>query len=268
MPGPRLCVGMSSTHSRRRQSRRPPSPNHGSIARQTRLLCREAASLGSPLLLEQWTSGLLGQVWQRRGLVPEDRGLDPMFFLARPILDSFAEVGGDGAKAALAAVAQIDGGRLGSLARELADSLDDATTPDWIAQVGTATIVRAFSDRARGDGEALLLEADGVGESAHMVAVFIDAKLGGMAKHLSLTRPLDPLNLAGESIDDGSLMFKKVDPVLACRRVRAAIKRTDDGLGMLADDGFAYYRALAIARTTHHVARLPLTPRRPTRTTS
>jgi hypothetical protein len=220
------------------------------------MLCSEAASLDTPLVVEQWTSCLLGRVWQRRSLVPENRGLDPMFFLGRPILESFADVGGDGAKTVLTAVAQIDGGPLGSLARELADALTHATTPDWVGQVGTATIVRAFSDRVRGDGEALFLETDRVGESAHMVAVFIDARLGGMAKHLSLTRPFDPLNLPGESVDGGSFRFKEVNPALACKRVRVAIKRTDEGLSMLASERFAYYRALAIARITRHIARL------------
>src|SRR5205823_325863 len=145
----------------------------------SRALCRQAASVDSPLALERWASSLLGRVWQRRDLVDEDCGIDPLLFLGQPILRSFAEVGGSDGKIALSAVARLERGPLGGFAGELAASLSDVALPDWIEQVGSAAIVRALADCSPGDGEALLLETNRVGDGAHTLAVFVADSLGG-----------------------------------------------------------------------------------------
>jgi hypothetical protein len=228
-----------------------------SRAAATRELCRQAASIETPLDLERWTSSLLGQLWLRRDWVPFHYDGDPLFYGGGQMVESFAERGGREGKTALTAIARIERGPLGRLAGELAATLTDAATPDWIDAVGEARIVRAFAHSAPGDGEALLLESEPVGDVAHMLAVFIRDQLGGIATVLHLTRPIDPHD-ASVALNDPTgkegIRLTPVDPVLACRRVLVAIDRTDDARANLIDDeDYASHRAIAIARPTRHL---------------
>jgi len=180
-------------------------------------------------------------------------GVDPLVLLGRPILMSFAEVGDNQGKTALTAVSRIARDPLGRLAGDLATSLGDAPVPDWIERVGSPKIARAFAERSPGDGEALLLEADVVGDGAHMLAVFIADRIGGAASVLALTKKLDPADascLDPVSRAGRRLRFRPVDPALACRRALEAIQRSDDVRGAGIDENFAEHRALAIARVT------------------
>lgn len=165
------------------------------------------------------------------------------------VLDSFVDVGGAAAKTALVAVGRLDRGGLGHLAMRLAATLDDPI-PGWITKVGSAPIVRALSDHSPGDGEAFLLQAQPLQGAGHMLAIFVDARLDGIAKHLALTRVVDPMDLAPHpgSAEVESPRFRPVDPAVACRRVRRAIELTDATPHPEVGDGFALYRALAIAR--------------------
>jgi hypothetical protein len=174
-----------------------------------------------------------------------------------PMVRSFAQLGGTPARIALTAIARIEQGPLGELASELASSLKDASIPDWVAEVGTAKIVRAFAHSKPGDGEALLLDTDRDGEAAHMLAVFIRQQLGGIATVLRLIRRVDPSEAAIIGDGDGEgLQLKPVDPVLACLRVHVAIERSDEAPPALFDDeDYANDRAIAIARVTRHLAR-------------
>jgi hypothetical protein len=152
---------------------------------------------------------------------------------------------------------------LGLLASELATSVADAAVPDWIEKVGAARIVQAFSAHAPGDGEALMLASEPVGETDHMLAVFISNRLGGIAKHLSLTKLFDPSDPASHR-DAGNgrpLRFRVVDHVLACQRVRTAIDLSDEASMGCVGPEFADHRALAIARITS--PQLGLTSYRP-----
>jgi hypothetical protein len=220
--------------------------------RVARQLCRHAALLDDPLALERWISSLLGRMWERRHRVPEYGGADPMRVLGEPILESVVQVGGPGAPLILRGVAQIDRGPLGLLASELAASLDDVAVPDWIEEVGAATIVQAFATCAPGDGEALMLASEPVGETDHMVAVFISDRLGGIAKHLSLTKLFDPSDPASQPgpAKGRPMDFRLVDRVLASQRVRTAIELSDDAPIRAVGPEFADHRALAIARIT------------------
>jgi hypothetical protein len=210
-------------------------------------MCRDAASQRTPLALEQWASWLLGEVWKRRCVLSED-GVDPMLVAGRPVLRTFAELGTSDAKTAILAVGQLDRGMLGQLARRLGAQMA-GTAPGWLGKVGTATIVRAFSEHSPGDGEALLLDAAGGGGAGQMVAAFIDAKQAGAAKHLQLIRSIDPRTEPGSGNGaDGLPRFKPVDHSLACQRVRAAIACSDAALDFQASEMFTYYRALALAR--------------------
>jgi hypothetical protein len=217
----------------------------------TEKLCRDVAAIDSPLNLERWTSSLLGRVWERRHFVTEACDTEvAMLALGERILESFAKRGGREAKIALTAVAQIDRGPLGLLAGEHATSLMSARIPNWVAQVGTARIVKAYGTPSPGPEEGLLLVPDQPAEP-HMVAVFITER--GIAKHLSLTQlfdPTDPPAVPNEPNLATTLKFRPVDHHLACRRVRAAIERSDDAFHRQLGPEFADHRAITIARIT------------------
>jgi hypothetical protein len=100
-----------------------------------------------------------------------------------------------------------------------------------------------------------LLETDRTAYYPHMVAAFIADRLGGVAKHLALTRLIDPAcpEFADDEVDCQH-RFRLVDPVLACRRVRLAIERPDADPSLPVSDTFADCRALAIARTKRRLS--------------
>src|SRR4051794_33022178 len=152
---------MSHSKSRRARRRIACEPHFTKTQVEVaRGLCREGASAPDALSLERWTSSLLGRVWQRRRFGQDDESVDPMLFHGAPLLEGFAELGGDEAVPILAAIERLDRGPLGALARKLRNPISGPSPPQWIDQVGTTRIARAFAVRVPGDGEALLLEAD------------------------------------------------------------------------------------------------------------
>ena len=177
-----------------------------------------------------------------------------MLVVGEPILDLFADVGGDGAKRVLTAVARIDRGPLGVVAGAMAGALPATRMPVWMSQVGDARVTRAFSAYSPGDGEAIFLQVDDNRDEAHMVAAFISERRGGIAKQLGVIRVidlLDPQTPGSDGADDGlRLQFREVDPILACRRVRIAVDRTDKHAHPPVGEEFSEHRALAIARVT------------------
>jgi hypothetical protein len=213
---------------------------------QARRLCRHAAAFACAFDLERWTSSLLGRFWERRWRIPHSEDDDPMLVVCKPILDAFAAVGGGEGKRALTAVARLDRGRLGVVAGELAAALPAARMPAWLAHVGEARVTRAFSAYSSGDGEAVFLRVDGDGHDGHMVAAFISEQLGGIAKHLLLSRIID--RLGSDSDSDSELQLREIDPILACRRVRIAIDRTDKQAHPPVGEEYSEHRALALAR--------------------
>jgi hypothetical protein len=242
-----------------RSQRRRPCPPHqrsdglaSTRARVSRGLCEEAAAQPGVLELEQWTSLLLGRIWTHRTPTSGDAPVDVMLAAGTPMLESLVEFGGATAKTALAAMGRLDRGGLGRAAAELAATLD-APLPDWITDVGTAEVVRAFADHSPGDGEAFLLEVQPGHGTPHMVAVFVDARLGGIAKRLGLIRVVDPLEPDPQRPGTGGRgpRFRPVDRTLACRDVRAAIALTDATLRPEVGEDFVGHRALALARVDH-----------------
>ncbi len=177
-----------------------------------------------------------------------------MLVLGTGLFDAIVEVGGRDGKTVLTAVGQLDRGPLGLAARVRAASLPADPIPDWMPQVGNAKIVRAFASHSPGDGEAVLLEAERPGEDPHMVAAFISELFGGFAKHLGLIRAIDPSDPAicdpGGDAAGSACQFRQVDAILACRRVRVAIERTDATMGAPVGEGFSEHRALVLARVT------------------
>jgi hypothetical protein len=224
-------------------------PFHAVRVDQLRSLCRDAIKIDRPFILERWISGVLGRVWERRAPLPDLPDEDLMFVVGKPLLDACVCIGGAKGKTFLSAVAQIDRGPLGLVAGVLADAIPKARVPPWMARVGEpTTITRAFSAAGAGEEEAVLLQTDRTGVDAHMVAAFISGELGGIAKHLSVLRVIDPLR--DESLEDARSRFSEVDPVLAADRVRVAIERTDNDFAAPVGVEFSAHRAVAIARIT------------------
>src|SRR5262249_34829739 len=105
---------MSHRSSRRRG--RTPSSRADRVdgrARVARGLCDDAAAQPDLLLLEQWASWLLGEIWKRRPVPSRRAAVDPMLVTGEPILDSLMDVGGAGGKTALLAMGGIERGALG-----------------------------------------------------------------------------------------------------------------------------------------------------------
>jgi hypothetical protein len=239
----------------RRQPHPSPHPKNGVVFRRARVardLCTEAAAQSGALELERWTSLLLGQIWIRRRQAPDHCSDDPMLAVGTPVLESFVDVGGAPARMALAALGRLDRGGLGRAASRLAGTID-AHIPPWIAEVGAASVVRAFADRSPGEGEAFLIESEPVQGTAHMLAVFVDSRLGGIARHLGLTRVLDQPDFERQAgtASGRTLGFRPVDPDLACFRVREGIEFTDAAPDSAIGESFAAHRALTIARVDH-----------------
>jgi hypothetical protein len=179
-------------------------------------------------------------------MVPADAPEDPMLVVGTRLLASLAETGGRACRTALSAISRLDDGPLGLRAGRLASSLPAESGSDWSEEVGVARILRAHSCTSPGDGEALFLEAEPVGGRPHMLAAFIDDRLGGIAKHLQLIKKVDP------SVEGPASLGSKVtevDTVLACERVRKAIALVDLDPHPPVGHRFASHRALALART-------------------
>jgi hypothetical protein len=86
-----------------------------------------------------------------------------------------------------------------------------------------------------------------------MMIVFIDARLGNIAKHVGLLKPFDPLGPAGRHTEAGAdqaFRFSAVDPGVMSQRVCEAIALTDASPSPQVGESFSAYRALALARLT------------------
>ena len=211
-------------------------------------LCEDAAAQPTSLLLEQWASMVLGWFWERRKRMGGRPLIDLLATSGEPVLRSIAEVGSAEAKLALVALGRIDRGALGLRARQLAEQLS-WLLPPRVGEVGTGRLVQAFHTSSAGDGEVVMLRSDGTGPRAHMVAVYIDARHGWLAKHVALVRSFDPLR--PDTPEDAawlSLKFRPADLAAMRLKVGQAIERTDAAVNPPVDESFSRYRGIALAR--------------------
>jgi hypothetical protein len=215
------------------------------------------------LELEWWASWLFGEMWRRRARVPADCQESWELVLGAPIVEDMAAVGGRAGHRALTALARFDRGELGSRAFDLACGLREAAPddewelPDHIRRVGRATITQAEVTVPDPDGEALFLESRSGDEEPTTLAVFIDARLGGIAKRLGLVRSLDEIAEI-ERREQGGSPYRPdryelsnrvvLDPVEGCRRLRDALLLTDLLLWPPVEDDYIAHRALALSR--------------------
>lgn len=217
----------------------------------TREMCRQVATIDAPLQLEMWTSWLLGQIWERCAVELTDGRVVRAFQGGVRNADELARAGEPGAMMALLALDSIDYGPIGERAWELALSIADYSLPSWIPWVGHADISGAMAASSP-DGDLVLIEAWRPDES-HTIGVYIDHRLGGIAKHLGVLGPIDALLMDDSEWNEGESFMREmrvVDPAWACRRVRAAIELTDARLDPPVGERFAELRALALSRAS------------------
>src|ERR1700742_611096 len=182
---------MSGSHRRAVINVVRPAPDGGSQSEATlRGLCREALALTSALEAECWISSLLGQLWeQREQAAPLE--LDRAFVLGAPFVEQLARSGVPGARLALQSIAWIDRGGLGARCAQLADGLTREALPGWARGRRPVVVRRALSAGREGEGEILCLDVDGGGRIGHTLAVFVDARQAGVAKHIHVLTPID-----------------------------------------------------------------------------
>jgi hypothetical protein len=226
-------------------------------------MCADAATAAadSTLNLERWTSWLFGELWRRRGRVLDDSEESWELALGTPIIEDMAAVGGDDARIALSAIARFDRGELGAYAFQLdcrlRDKDPDYELPEQVAGVGRPTITQAAVVPGDEDGEVLFVESQSGDEDPHTVTVFVDGRLGWIAKRIRLVVGLDTIREQARRERGGSPYrpteydFSNpdpLDPALACGRLRDALLATDLLIWPPVADNYAELRRLALSR--------------------
>jgi hypothetical protein len=206
-------------------------------------IVREAENLGSVYEAEYFISSLLGQLWGRRGIAPPLEGFDQDLILGAALAQDLAEHGGRGGRLVLHAIGRLARGGLGALGAELARQVDEEL-PVWGNDIGRSKATSAVCASVAGDGVAILLEVAGAGMVDHSVAIFIDDRRGGIAKHLGLVRGKGQRPRDAES----ELGGEPIDVRNAGRRVLTAISVTDNQPDAPVGETFAQLRTIAIAR--------------------
>jgi hypothetical protein len=218
-----------------------------------RTIAREAEALTGALEAEVWASTLLGVFWDQRPTLALDESEDPALAYGRPLVETMAELGGLGARTALVAIAAVDDAQLGQLARELAERLpDEPGAPDWLGDVGEATITVAAAMREDvfDDGFHMFLEARHPDGETHAVGVYIDNNLGEMAMDVLVVDSIDRLAgmLNKRAHDDAELRLEEVKPAVAAAQIHAAMALTEMTLEPPVGEDYAALRALALLR--------------------
>jgi hypothetical protein len=225
----------------------PPDRDQAAFGRE---MARNVARFEDPLTLERWASSLLGRMWERTRRDRLQSKQDPGFALGIAMIEVIGLAGGRGAKMALHAIAQLDDGSVGWHAEEWGEHIK-AELPEWITNVAEAKLIRAASVCRPCDGEVIFIEVDQAAVGPHTLAVYVDDRLGGMAKHLALIQPLDSLDPTELKFIDDRGRAAKLAPaelVFACNRVRDAITQTDRTLEIPMPEEYANLRALALTR--------------------
>ena len=226
-----------------------PAPDGGCQSAATvHAMCREALALTSALEMDCWISSVLGQLWEQRHAAPP-LALERSFVLGAPVAEQLARSGVPGARLVLQAIATVDHGALGARCVQLADELRGEPLPAWARRRRRVRVWRAVAAGVRGDGEVVCLGARGGGRTAHTIAVFVDERQGGVAKHIHV---LDSLEVwADDVLGPGGALGApgtELTPSDAAERVVAAIRRTDENPEAFVDESAVTLRALALAR--------------------
>lgn len=211
-------------------------------------MCRNVASFRDPFTLECWASTFLGKLWRMRDSIDYDDGW-PMI-LGTPIAEDLAHVGGRGAKAGLMALSRLDPTIFGVICGDLAGELTDVALPHWFEQVGAIEATRAsWASTSEAAGELLLLGAERAGRETLSLLVVIDPEQDDVATHLLTTHPFDTAlaKFARQAAEQHRpFPFRAAEPALICRRVEAAMRRTDASPLAELHEMYAEVRAVAL----------------------
>jgi hypothetical protein len=226
-----------------------PAPDGGSQSELTvHGLCEEALALTSVLEMECWISSVLGQFWEQRFHAPPLE-LERAFVLGVPVAEQLARSGVPGARLVLHAIATVDHGALGARCAQLANGLGAQSLPAWARRRAGVRVWRAVAARVPGDGEVVCLGARGGGRPSHTVAVFVDERQGGVAKHIHVLGALEVW--ADEVLGPRRALGApgvELTAAGAAERIVEAIRRTDEDPDAFVDESVGALRALALAR--------------------
>jgi hypothetical protein len=212
--------------------------------------------LTGPLDAELYGSSLLGEFWSRRFTLPLDGlGADMELQCGPPLVGALRHVGGAGARIALFAIAAVDAGDLGLLARNSAAELcEDAAgpVPEWMSELGQAVVTGAavMYEDVFDDACTVFLEARHPGGEVHGVGVFIDNNLGGMARDVLLVDSIDRVEeiVREHPQPDGIVKLERIAPGRAAGMIHAAIDLTDMTWDPAVSEDYADRRAVALIR--------------------
>ncbi len=215
----------------------------------------EAEGLTGPLDAELWASRLLGTFWEQRANGGLHESVDYAMVYGAPVVKAIGRLGGAGARLALTAIAAVDGGELGGVARELLERLPHQTHEPivpWLGEVGEATITAAavMREHVFEDGLTMFLEARHSTGETHAVGVYIDNNLGVIAKDILLAESIELVAevMRDSPPDDGELRLEQVDPAVAASEIHAAMELTEMTLDPPVSEDYAGLRALAQLR--------------------
>lgn len=213
---------------------------------------RDGEEFETALDAELWASTLLGSWWPfPLGADEEETDLA----IGGPLVAALGRAGDAGAMAVLVAIGVLSGTELGSRAGAEADRLHAAGIPwpPWTSAIMDPELVRAaaLSDRVFGDGTTIFVEArHDDDDEPHVVGVYIDANLGGMAKDILLAVSIGEIAdtvAAGRPGSEG-LVLEPMDLGEAGARIRAAMDLTDMTIEAPVGEEYAALRSLALLR--------------------
>ena len=210
-------------------------------------------ALPSPLEVELWASHMLGTMWEQRTGLPLDEFEDYALVYGGPLMEAIARTDGPGPRIALMAIAAVDDGELGGVARGLAVGLPKLDSePPWLPCVGEATITSAAVMREDifDDGFTVFLEARHQTGDTHAVGVYIDNNLGRMAKDILLADSIDRVAevMRGNPAGGGELSLDRIEPAAAAAEIHAAMELTEMTWDAPVSEDYAALRALAMLR--------------------
>jgi hypothetical protein len=225
----------------------PPDPDQLAFAQK---LCSEVEVIDDPLTLELWVSSLAGEIWDRRRRHGHDdvMGKDPGFEFAAATIEAIADVGGQGAKIALLAIAELADYPERQHAKTWAATIEDASKPPWFAKIGKARVVQAAVAYWPCEAELVVFEAEQRGFGRHALMVDIDNLHGGAATDIELHDTLESAVAPLATDFRGMDRFQSVDPALACRRTLCALWLTDDRPGLRVGERYAELQEIALTR--------------------
>jgi hypothetical protein len=230
------------------------------VARLTRLarrLADEAGELGAPLDAELWASELLGTFWAALGdltLEQADDVDDPALEFGGPLLELLARIGDRGAAIAIQALAVVDDGELGLVAKGVVEDqgLDviGGQLPAWAADIGELEITQAavIRESVFDDAVTVLLEGRHPDGELLAVSVLINHNYGGLAVDALAIESVDGVRLNSDDDDDEVEEFS-LDPIdvgEAADLIDSAILQTDDTWDPPVTEEYWSARALAL----------------------